>query len=246
MIVTDLGDRWRLITQPDHARFSGELLRLWRGAELSAHPRREEIVFAAREHDNGWRETDAAPSWDGERSRPHDFLSLPQGPRTEVWLRGTARFADEHPYATLLICLHALHFYGRRGEEAWDRMIGTVEERRDDQLEATGTDLETALADYAFVRFADAASLAVCTANAKPFQNHPPPQVGGTLESPTITGRFDPAANVLLLDPLPLAGATSFEIPVRHLPRRSYAGDADLGGALAACRWTRITVRVTV
>jgi hypothetical protein len=244
MIVTDEADGWRLITQPDHARFSGELLRLWRGAELSAHPRREAIVFAGREHDNGWRETDAAPSWNHEAGRPHDFLSLPQAPRIEVWLRGTARFAEQHPYASLLVCLHALNFHQRRGDEAWDRMIDLLEERRDGLLAATGSDLGSARADYRFVRLADAASLAVCAANSAPFE-HPLPQVGGTRETPTITGRFDPATATLHLAPLPLAGATSFEIPMRQLPRRSHSGDADLGGALAAERWTRLTVRVT-
>jgi len=244
MIVTDQGDGWRLITQPDHARFSGELLRLWRGAELSAHPRREEIVFAGREHDNGWREADAAPSWDRERGRPHDFLSLPQAPRIEIWLRGTARFAEEHPYASLLVCLHALNFYGRRGDGAWDGMVEAIEERRDGLLETTGADLESALADYRFVRLADAASLAVCTARSDPFHDRVP-QVAGTHEMRDVVGRFDPATTTLHLDPSPLAGATSFEIPCRTLPRQTYAGDADLGGTLAAARWTRLTVRVT-
>lgn len=244
MIVTDDTDGWRLITQPDHARFSGELLRLWRGTELSAHPRREAIVFAGREHDNGWRETDAAPSWNHEEGRPHDFLTLPQAPRIEVWLRGTARFAEEQPYASLLVCLHALNFYQRRGDEAWDRMIDVLEERRDALIEASGSDLESAQADYRFIELADAASLAVCAASPTPFE-HPLPQVAGTRETPTITGRFDLHAVTLHLDPLPLAGATSFEIPMRKLPRRAYTGDADLGGALAAVRWTRLTVRVT-
>src|SRR6187401_2294836 len=91
MIVASGSARHLVITQPDHARFSAELLSLWRA--LADHPRREELLFAVREHDNGWRETDAAPHWDAEQGRPHDFLSLPRTERIELWQRGTARFA---------------------------------------------------------------------------------------------------------------------------------------------------------
>jgi len=254
MIVTDQGESWRLITQPDHARFSGQLLRLWRDPELAEHPRRGEIVFAGREHDNGWREADAAPSWDGERGRPHDFQTLPPAPRIELWLRGTARFAGDQPYATLLVCLHALNFYRRGGDEAWDGMVETIERRRDELLETTGTDLGRALADYRFVRFADAASLAVCTGDREPFTDRVPADrravapgvtaAGTPAAEREIRGRFDPETATLHLEPLPLAGATRFEIPIRTLPRRRYAGDADLGGELAAARWSRTTVRV--
>src|SRR5262249_53740757 len=73
--VVDLGRELRLVTQPDHAHLSGELLSLWRADGLPAHPRRAETLFAGREHDNGWREADAAPRWDAAAGRPRDFLT---------------------------------------------------------------------------------------------------------------------------------------------------------------------------
>jgi hypothetical protein len=60
-----------------------------------------------------------------------------------------------------------------------------------------------------------------------------------------LRGRFEPATETLYLDPFPLAGATRFEIPARRIPKRLYAGDADLGGELAAARWGRLEVRVS-
>ena len=70
MIVVPEGATLLLVTQPDHAHLSGELLSLWRAGGLPENPRRADLLFAAREHDNGWREADAAPRWDAARGRP--------------------------------------------------------------------------------------------------------------------------------------------------------------------------------
>ena len=237
MIVVDDGPEWLLITQPDHARFAGELLRLWRGDGLAEHPRREEVVFAGREHDNGWREADAAPSWDRERARPHDFTTLPEAERREIWERGTARFAGSRPAGALLVTLHALALLsGRRGDPDWDETLGRLEERRDGLLEAAWLTAEEAAADYRFVDFADLASLTACSRWSDPFEREWP---GGSRR-----GRFEAGSGTLRLDPFPLAGATTFRVPARRIPKRSYAGDAELGGELAAARWGDVAVRV--
>src|SRR3954471_10118548 len=117
MIVHPEAETLLLFTQPDHAHFSGELLTLWRSDGLPDHPRRAEILFAGREHDNGWREADAAPRWNAEApggGLPHDFISMPRPERIEIWERGTARFAGSHPYAAQLITRHALTLHRDR------------------------------------------------------------------------------------------------------------------------------------
>lgn len=243
MIVTDLGDRWRLITQPDHAHFSGALLRLWRGPELSAHPRRDDIVFAGQEHDNGWRETDAAPRWNAAEEAPHDFLSVPDDVRIEVFLRGTARFAGERPYAALLMTLHALGFSSRRdGDEEWNDFIDRLEERRDELVETSGVALAEARRDYCWVQWGDATSLAACAGWTDGFEREVPEEGSG--EMGTIAGRFDPRSREMQLDPLPLAGSTRFHVPCREIEKRPYAGDADFATALATARWEHFEVRV--
>ncbi len=104
------------------------------------HPRRAELLFAVREHDNGWREADAAPPrWDSERRQPHDFLTMPQAARIEIWERGVSRFAGEHPYAALLITRHARRLYSdRRGDEAWQGLLETLDELEQGLAEETG------------------------------------------------------------------------------------------------------------
>ena len=61
MIVTAAPPGSRLVTQADHARLAADLLRLFRLPELLEHPRRELLLRAIAEHDNGWWEADAAP-----------------------------------------------------------------------------------------------------------------------------------------------------------------------------------------
>lgn len=230
IVSTDAAGRHLFITQPDHARFSAELLALWRADGLPGHPRREELLFAVREHDNGWRETDAAPHWDAERGRPHDFLSLPHGERIELWQRGTARFAGEHPYASLLIVRHAVRLHQERTGEEWRAFRDYLDELYRGLSEAAGAPEEQVEADYRWLDLADLISLAVCNGWSEPFGRA---NFQGRLEEGTLH-----------LDPFPLAGTTAFRIPCRRIPVRAYRGDADLGGELAAARWEDLRVRV--
>jgi hypothetical protein len=242
MIVLLQGSEYRLITQPDHAHLSAEILSLWREDGLPANPRRAEILFAAREHDNGWRETDSAPHWDPDRGRPHDFLSLPDEERFAVWRRGIARFAASRPYAALLVAHHALALGERRQDRkdgggrsggGWRELLDEIEELRAGLVEAAGAAgvPEAAVeADYRFLALADLLSLAVCNAWTEPF------------EARGVSGV--PRHGALGLDPFPLAGATRFRVPCRRIPARAYRGDADLGGELAAARWEELEVRL--
>jgi hypothetical protein len=238
VIVFDEGERLRLVTQPDHARFAAELVSLWREDDLPRHPRRDDLLFAVREHDNGWREADAAPSWSSAAGRPHDFLSLPDAERLEVWRRGTARYAAQRPYAALLVTLHALAlFSGRRGDPAWDPLLDELGERRDELVAAAAVPLAEAVADFRHLAFADAAALAVATRDEAAFEHR-------WGDGPR-RGRFEAATETLYLEPFPLAGATTLRLPARWIAKRLYDGDADLGGALAEARWGEARVLVS-
>jgi len=223
MIVVPEGATLLLVTQPDHAHLAGELLSLWRAGGLPEHPRRADLLFAAREHDNGWREADAAPRWDAARGLPHDFTSLPRRDRIEIWERGPCRFAAERPYAALLIARHALNlFRDRRGEEDWDALLDFLEDFAAGLLAETGATREELEADYPLIDLADLISLTACTRRSGAAERY------GT--------RIEPApleSAELRLEPFPLAGATTFRVPCRRIPRRDYRGDADLGGELA-------------
>jgi hypothetical protein len=262
MIVAREADAYRLVTQPDHARLAGEMLALWRGDGLPANPRRAELIFAGREHDNGWREADAAPRCDGA-GRPVDFAAMPRQERIEIWERGTTRFLEERmgrparPYAALLIVRHAreLHRAARREAEWRDfvRRLATLERRLRLELGAGGRALA---ADYRLLNLADTLSLAACAGwtralalpglDARVEWN----LAGGLGRSAAAStagaaGAADAGSAITLrLSPLPLAGATTFRVPCRRIPLRPYRGDADLGGELAAARWQELRVRL--
>jgi uncharacterized protein DUF3891 len=230
MIVVPEGPSLLLITQPDHAHLSGELLSLWRTDGVPDHPRRDELIFASREHDNGWWEADAAPRWSSERGRPHDFLTLPREERIRIWERGTRRFAAERPYAALLITRHALNLFdNRRGEEDWDPFLDFLIDLEGALLARTAMLREDLEADYRWIDLTDLISLAACSQWQEPVERR------GV--------RIVPGDREVQLDPFPLAGATTFRVPCRRIALRSYRGDADLGGELAAARFEELRLR---
>jgi hypothetical protein len=94
-----------LIGQPDHAALSRHIMTYWR--ELDSHPRRESILLAIGEHDNGWREPDASPSLDPASGRAHELINAPAAVRQGVWPRGVERLSHD-PWAAALVAEHAL------------------------------------------------------------------------------------------------------------------------------------------
>ena len=230
MIVVAEGADLRLVIQPDHARFAAQLLELWRRPEVREHPRRDSLLAAVREHDNGWREADAAPRIDPDGGRPYDFRALPGEHRREIWRRGVERFAGDEPYLALLAARHSLELHrGRRGEPGWAVYLAELEARLPDLLAAAEMDEARLAEDYPWLDLADSLSLTVCLRSPDPVRR-------GALTARLRDGELE-------IEPFPLAGATTFEIPCRRIADRRYQGEADLAGALGAARWERLSVR---
>ncbi len=237
MIVATHDGQLRLVTQNDHAHFAAELLSLWRNDGLPDHPRRPEILFATREHDNGWWEADSAPRVDLTTGRPHDFLTMPQEIRQEIWLRGTARNREEHPYATLLILHHALflhrdhlHHHDSGDDPVHAELLQTLRQRHSELLEELSLDPDDVASDYAYIDLTDLLSLVVCNRWLEPRERR------------GVHAAFD--GQTLHLDPFPLAGTTTFRLPYREIPNRAYTSDTDLTLELVRARWREARVRV--
>jgi hypothetical protein len=165
-------------------------------------------------------------------------MTLPEKDRIELWERGVCRFSAERPYASLLITRHAINlFHDRRGKEGWDPFLDFLADFERGLLEETGVAREELEADYRWIDLADLISLTACTQRRGPVERY------GVRIAPAGNLPDDPGDTVRL-DPFPLAGATSFRLPCRRIPRRDYRGDADLGGELAAARWEERTVRI--
>jgi uncharacterized protein DUF3891 len=161
VIVRPLPDAVQLITQPDHAHLARAIME--HCVPLAARPRRDAILHAIDEHDNGWAEEDAAPTVDPRTGNVVDFVSAPVHVRHAVWPRAIARLADD-AWAAALVAQHALTVYDRfRSDAEWTSFFAEIETTRGAMLGASALPLNDLLADYAFVRLADLTSLAFCT-----------------------------------------------------------------------------------
>ena len=212
MIIRADGSAAVLITQPDHARLARRMMSSFTSRGFATADRRDSILHAIEEHDNGWREVDAAPLV-GEDGRLLDFVSAPADVRQAIWPRGATRLAAD-PVAAALVAQHAVTIYGRfRGDPGWRHFFSEMEQMRDRFLMEAGLGAHALARDYFFVRLADLMSLAFCTASTEPL----------ALEDHVISL----AGNVLSITPDPFAGAmVPIEVSGRRLPAVSFASRA--------------------
>jgi hypothetical protein len=208
------------ITQPDHAALAGEALSHWQDDDFVNHPRRDVILLAAREHDNGWIEEDAETHVD-DAGRPLDFVAVPAAVRQRIWPRAVERMAPRSTYAAALIAQHAIAVYSHtRSDPAWDQFFERMTALRDRLLERTGIAPEVLTADYGFVNAADRMSLAFCTGWREPLES-----MGRRI----ILG----PRNMLAVAPDPFAGRqVPLRVTARQLPDRTYTTAAEFRAAL--------------
>lgn len=225
MIVRRAGGHLLLITQPDHAALSASILEVWRGDGLPDRASRQTVLFAAREHDNGWIEPDAAPEVDLATGRPYDFTNAPDAVKQAIWPRGIARLVPENAIAAALVAQHALTVLDHyRDRETWRQFFRDIQNERDDLLRQCG--LETGEArqrferDYALVYLGDLLSLILCNGWTEPVE--------------AAGYRIILRNNTLHLSPDPFRGVVvPLRVRARRIADRRYSSGADLHEALS-------------
>jgi hypothetical protein len=225
MIVRPVLDSLQLITQPDHAHLARAIMD--HCVTLAVQPRRDSIVHAIAEHDNGWAEEDAAPSVNQQTGEVADFVSVPLSTRHAVWPRGVARLADD-PWAAALVAQHALTVYDRfRPEAVWTSFFGGMEAARDAMLRESGLTLDDLAADYPFLRLADLISLAFCT--------------GSTAEQRFGGWSVQLSGTRVVVTPDPFDRAEiPVEIEARVIRNQTFRSDAELRHALNQANTTTL------
>lgn len=218
MIVRDDGTSLLLIAQPDHAALAGRLMDRWTTRGLLENERRDSILHAIAEHDNGWREVDQAPLIDGDGAIL-DFVTAPIDVRQAIWPRGARRLAAD-PIAAALVAEHAIYIYRRfRDDRAWTGFFADMELIRDEFAAGAELSAEDLARDYFFVRIADLMSLAFCAGWTETQE----------LDDYTIQ-LVDPGTLVVHPDPFDGA-AISFQVAARRLPSRTFASADDAARA---------------
>lgn len=209
MIVRETAAALQLITQPDHAALARRIMDHWTADGLPDSPRRPSILHAIGEHDNGWREVDAAPIVDASSGKIADFISAPAEVRRGVWPRGVGRLSAD-PWAAALVAQHAIHIYARyNGDSEWRPFFAEMARLRAFFVDRADGSLDTLLADYLFLRIGDLLSLAFCNEWTDDLRHD---RYAIRYLAPNLAISPDPFDG----HPLPL------EIAARELPRHAY------------------------
>jgi hypothetical protein len=229
MIVRRLDQVLQLISQPDHAALAGRVMERW--APLHSAERRASILLAVNEHDNGWREADAAPLVDPEGG-VFDFIRIPAPVRQAVWPRAVNRLAQDDLWAAALVAHHAVTVYDRyRAESTWASFFPQIEALRDELVTSAGRSFAELAHDYVFVRIGDLISLVFCA----------------EWDEPQTFDRwnFRREGDRVLVTPNAFAGRdVPIAVNAREIPARRYVDDQDLRGTVLSS--PVVTLRGTV
>ena len=228
VIIRQAKDHLLFITQEDHASLAGRIMRAWQLGGLPDHPRRDAILAATDEHDNGWQEEDIGTHV-SDAGDPLDFIAVPPHVKQRIWPRAAERWAARSPYVAALIAQHALTVHSTLAQDpAWTSFFGLMTRVRDDLVARSGVAPGDLAADYPFVRTGDQLSLILCNGWTAPLS--------GIGYKAILTGV------TLQISPDPFAGARlPLDITARSLPAVRYSSALDLRAAVANAPTVRLT-----
>ncbi|WP_240145734.1 DUF3891 family protein [Halococcus salsus] len=106
MIITEVGDGYRFVTQPDHAALSGRLASHWGNERFDEPAPRSAVCLAATHHDHGWHDYDLRPHR-ADDGTLRGFTNVPDEEWVSFYTRGIEAVAAVDTYAGLLTSMHA-------------------------------------------------------------------------------------------------------------------------------------------
>ncbi len=110
MIRRDNESGWVLITQHDHAGLAGEIMTHWGNDNFMRPEPYDEVLFAVKEHDSGWKEWDSEPKVDPETGYPANFTEMSFEDQADIWRRCYKPYSIDNPYASCLVAMHFSKF----------------------------------------------------------------------------------------------------------------------------------------
>lgn len=162
MIVLEHANGWRIVTQQDHARLSGEVASAWDAPDFLPPVSKQRLIEAAIRHDDGWQELDRYPPLDSS-GVPFNFRTVPTGKHVAVWRRGLAQIEAEKPFVALLIAQHARWLYTHFSHEGSPEELRQAQAFIDEMTQLMARRLETLLAHDSVHRVAvEPAHLLAC------------------------------------------------------------------------------------
>lgn len=113
VIVAETADRYRFVTQPDHAVLAGTFADHWGNDDIEHPVAMPPVVMAAYLHDVGWEAYDRRPHLTDE-GRPVDFRETPADVWIELYDDGIESVIELDPFAGLLVSMHGAGLRKRR------------------------------------------------------------------------------------------------------------------------------------
>ncbi|MET3207885.1 UNVERIFIED_CONTAM: hypothetical protein ABIC26_000821 [Paenibacillus sp. PvR008] len=134
MVIYETDQAYMMTTQHDHAHISGELASQWEESAFKNRRHKQDFVYAAREHDRGWIELDAAPFWNDQVSAPYTFIDFPLSPRLVFYRLGIDEVEQVNSYAALLCSLMYKELVGRtEHKDAEDKQVTRAYQEAEEQ-----------------------------------------------------------------------------------------------------------------
>jgi len=244
---------WVLINQHDHAELAGDIMKYW-GDDSFARPNPyDEVLFAIREHDNGWREWDSSPKVNPGNKYPMNFLEMSSSDQAEIWRRCFTRHSLEHPYASMLIALHfgklnekSLNNHSNKGTartshtEIIDFVSGML------KINISNLDLESFPGDVRvnlrLVQIGDVISLALCHGWNSIKIKDVPLEYNGRVT--TLSLKSSDGGNYTI-DPYPFAEPLiNLRLRSRRLNQKKFSRDEELRDALRQSKYETLVFSI--
>lgn len=268
MIVRKHAGELLLIKQLDHSALSGEFTRHW-GNQVFARPEpMESVALASARHDEGWREGDERPLYDGATKRPIHFRTIDVRPHIPLYRAGIERIIALDAYAGLLVSMHGSGIYqGRYGagpirmetqtDEVRPLMASFVAEQEVLQVELKRrlwrssqrrSEFERHIwTQYEWLQAWDLVSLFVCLRDldrpgAEERIGPVSPEISGADVEIVVRAIGDRTVTV---DPYPFDASTlEVGVPARIIPDRDYTSEDDLTRTVRSAREMVIKCRI--
>jgi hypothetical protein len=169
MIIRETEHNFIMISQQDHARFSGDVAIHLKKQFSINDPHYQDALVAVYEHDRSWIRLDETPIWNDKKSVPYSFDDYPLLPKVIMYQRGLDEVEAINEYAGLICSLHYSLFKAFQNTKQIDcQQFYSHELQRQERIKQklNLTDNENIVKHFRLLRLCDDISLYVCL-------NHP-------------------------------------------------------------------------
>ena len=164
MVVTENHDEILLFEQHEHAKACGEFAKAWRDDYFIGDKKREKVIYAIYEHDNGWIQLDDQPILNKQTQIPYSFSNYPLKSKLKAYTNGINRIEKEDDYAALICSLHYASFFEGYTNGRGEGFLRQERRRQQNLIEKLNinTEDEEFRFHYNLLQFCDNLSLYLC------------------------------------------------------------------------------------